>query len=72
MAKWGDVPYKLLFLVIDDSSIKASINLHELTNLTIYTCLDADGHPMLVSPPSKSMIFPFTSPHVCNFSHKLT
>ena len=52
------------FLVIDDNTIKASINLQKLTNWTTYTYLDAYHHPMSTWPLPKSMIFPFASPHI--------
>ena len=62
-------PYSLQsppFLVIDDNTIKASINLQKLTNWyqlkTTYTCLDAYHHPMMTWPPSKTMISPFVPP----------
>ena len=48
------------FLVIDDNTIKESINFARIEKLipieTTYTCLDAYHHPMLTWPPPKSII----------------
>ena len=51
-----------LFLMIDDNTIKESIKLHEFSNLTTYTCLDAYQQLMSAWSSPKSMISPLFLP----------